>query len=1103
VICAGCGHENRPGKRFCTRCGAALSLACPGCGSAVEADERFCGDCGAPLTAAEPAGGSNSAAVPVAGERKHITVLFADVAGSMDLQERLDSEVWAEIMGRFVSILADGVRRFGGTVDKFTGDGIMALFGAPTAQEDHARRACHAAWHLLREIGGYSEELRRTHGVALHVRLGLNSGEVVVGRVGADVTLDPTALGHTVGLAQRMEAMAEPGTAKLSESTARLVEGWFRVDDLGAQSVKGSRDAVRVYALQEPAVSPPILRGSRILGTAPLVGRQGELALLEDALSLADAGSAQVVGVVGEAGVGKSRLCDDFVRRVMARGFTVRRAAGVSHGRDIPLLPILALLRDYFGIADTDRPDEARARIATVLTGLDPALADSLPLLYDFLEVPDPDRPAAKLAPEVRMHRLFETLQVVTRRRSARETLVLLVEDLHWFDPHSAAFLERLIESFPGSRTLVLTNFRPEFSAAWMRHSYYRQLALAALSDEAVSELVGGLLGADLTLAPLLALVLDTTRGNPFFVEEVIRSLVQDGTLAGQPGEWHLSRPLERIELPPSVQAVVAARIDSLPPRHKSVLQIASVVGRTFRTAVVGTVAGLDEQALGEVLQQLCSVELVQPATGDADGEFRFWHPLTQEVAYRSMLSPARAGLHGAVARTIVDLDSHRLDERAPLVAAHLEAAGEMLEAARWHIRAAAHTARTDVHDAVRRWRGALTLLETAPEDDDGLRLGVTARIRLAQYGAKTGVSADEVAALLAEANAVAERLGDFRLLTPVSLFRFVRLMLAAEFVDAAAEIAVTTDLAAHVDDVGLRAGVWMDRALLATWTGPVDDGLRWADKTIGLCAGDHQAGVGDWGYSPLRSARRSRAVLLALGGRLDEAFRELDGLLADARDDAGYEILSWALSTYPGIVDAAGIDRDTTDLAAEAMKLTEDAGNWAWHTFAATARGLADIHAGRWRQAVEVLTRTLDDGRTRGIRIQDGRIHALLARARMLGGDGPGARQAADEAVTAATGQGAAVTACLALLTRARVLRLSAAAGNADQVEADLDAAGRLAGQVGARVYEPQLLEERAELRGDEGLLRDAVDAYAAIGATGHARRLRMRLSGRASSAT
>ncbi|MGH9282441.1 MAG: AAA family ATPase, partial [Acidimicrobiales bacterium] len=453
TTCAACGHENREGRKFCTQCGARLALICPACGSPAERGERFCGGCGQALIT--PATSDSSPAEGavrshLGGERKQVTVLFADLQGSMNLSEGLDPEEWAELMDRFFSICAEAVTRFEGTVDKFTGDGLMAIFGAPLAQEDHARRACLAAWYLAEAVSLWADATPTTRGLDLHVRVGLNSGEVVAGRIGEEETAEYTAIGHTVGLAQRMEAMAEPGRVYLTERTARLVSGQVAVTDLGRLDVKGASEPIGVFALEgvilggrRPAV--------RFAEAPPLVGRDEEMAALESALARAEAGEAQVVGIVGEAGVGKSRLCEEFARRCGARRVEVRRTAGVSHGRAVPLLPVLDILRDYFGIADTDAPQTAREKIAGRLVTLDPALAEGLLVLFDFLEVPDPERPAPPLSGEARMRRVFEVLRRVTQRRSERQTLVLILEDLHWFDPQSAAFLERLIPSYPGT----------------------------------------------------------------------------------------------------------------------------------------------------------------------------------------------------------------------------------------------------------------------------------------------------------------------------------------------------------------------------------------------------------------------------------------------------------------------------------------------------------------------------------------------------------------------------------------------------------------------------------------------------------------------------
>ena len=453
--CPECKDVDPGDGKFCTACGAPLKFACPTCGSPIRSGRPFCGECGSDLrTLAE----ASRIRAPVAtqtrppaprdaeGERKQLTVLFADVQGSMELQEDLDVEA-----GRRSS-----------TASSTSSPTECAVSGAPSTSSPATGSWLSSALRWPRRITRVAPAMRRgtwpapsvpapsgcasSDGVDLHVRVGLNSGEVVVGRVGEDLRIDPTALGHTVGLAQRMEALAVPGSAYLTEHTARLVEGWFRLRDLGPMTVKGVRVPLGVFVLDGPA--PPRSKGGR--ATSRLVGRASEMARLEEALNRAAEGRAQVIGIVGEPGVGKSRLCDEFAASAIARGITVRRTAGVSHGGEVPLLPILAFFRPYFGITEADSPAQARERVSDRLLALDPAFRDDLPLFFDFLEVPDPERPAPQLAAEVRMRQVFEVLRRVTARRSEREVLVLLWEDLHWFDPQSAAFLERVIEFLPG-----------------------------------------------------------------------------------------------------------------------------------------------------------------------------------------------------------------------------------------------------------------------------------------------------------------------------------------------------------------------------------------------------------------------------------------------------------------------------------------------------------------------------------------------------------------------------------------------------------------------------------------------------------------------------
>ena len=456
------------------------------------------------------------------------------------------------------------MHRFEGTVNQYTGDGIMAIFGAPIAHEDHARRACWAALHLSDELRRYARELRRERGLSFAVRMGLNSGEVVVGKIGDDLRMDYTARGHTVGLAARMEKLAEPGRVYLTEHTAALVEGYFHLEDLGAFEIPGVQAPLRVHELGGVGALRTRLDVSRARGFSRFVGREEEMATLEAALGRALAGTGQVVGVVADAGVGKSRLCFELAERCRARGVRVYEAHCVAHGTMIPYLPALEFFRTYSAVTDRDSDDEVRRKIAGTVLLLDPGLADALPLLFDFMGVPDPKRPAPPMEPEARQRQLLGAVKRLVQARSRQEPALLLWEDLHWIDGGSATIVDKLAEAVDGTRTLLLANFRPEYRAPWMQGSSYQQVPLRPLDPAAIDELLRDLLGADSSVVPLAALVRERTGGNPFFIEEVIQALVEGGSLAGGRGAYRLARPVADLAIPPTVQALLASRIDRL-----------------------------------------------------------------------------------------------------------------------------------------------------------------------------------------------------------------------------------------------------------------------------------------------------------------------------------------------------------------------------------------------------------------------------------------------------------------------------------------------------------------------------------------------------------
>jgi class 3 adenylate cyclase len=561
------------------------------------------------------------------GERKQVTVLFADVKGSMELAEQLDPEAWHGIMDRFFQLLADGVHRFEGTVNQFTGDGIMALFGAPIAHEDHAQRACYAALHLQQELRPYADEVRLQHGLGFSVRMGLNSGEVVVGKIGDDLRMDYTAHGHTVGLAARMEQMADPGKALLTGHTAKLLSGYFQVRDLGEIRIKGLSELLHVFELEGVGRMRTRLDVSHARGFSKFVGRQSEMAALEAALERALAGNSQVVGVVADPGTGKSRLCFEFAERCRGREIKVYEGHGVAHGKAVPWFPVLAFVRGYFGITEQDRPEAARDKIAGRMLLLDETLGEGLALMFDFLGVPDPERPVPPMGPEARERQLFDVVRRLARARSAREPAVFLFEDLHWFDRASEAFLENLVEAAPGNRSLLLLNFRPEYHAGWMQRSYYQQLPLLPLGPEATRELFADLLGMDASLRPLIERVQERTGGNPFFIEEIVQSLVETGVVAGARGAYRLLTPAAGVGLPASVQSVLAARIDRLPEREKQVLQAASVIGKKFSESILRRVADLGDGELPAALHALTSAEFLYEEALYPEAEYAFKHP--------------------------------------------------------------------------------------------------------------------------------------------------------------------------------------------------------------------------------------------------------------------------------------------------------------------------------------------------------------------------------------------------------------------------------------------------------------------------------------------
>jgi class 3 adenylate cyclase/tetratricopeptide (TPR) repeat protein len=1000
------------------------------------------------------------------GERKQVTILFADVKGSTELASGLDPEAWHGIMDRFFQILAEGVHRFEGTVNEYRGDGIMAMFGAPIAHEDHPQRACYAALHLRDALRRYADELRIGKGINFAVRMGLNSGEVVVGKIGDDLRMDYTALGHTANLAARMEQIAEPGRIYLAEATAQRCQGFFTLRDLGKHEARGLSQPVGVFELEGVGRVRTRLDVSRSRGFTKFVGRHSEMAALESALEKAIAGNAQVVGVVAEAGTGKSRLCYEFAERCRAREIPVYEAHGVAHGKAVSLLPILEFFRSYFGITEHDTSRGARDKIAGRMLLLDETLAEGLPLMFDFLGVPDPERPSPPLGPEARQRRFLDLTRRLARARSSREPAVLLVEDLHWFDRASDEYIENIVvEVTPGNRTLLLLNFRPEYHAQWMQRSYYHQLPLLPLDPEAIAELFADLLGTDPSLQQLREIIQERTGGNPFFIEEIVQSLVETSALVGTRSAYRLDKPLEDIRVPASVQSVLAARIDRLPEREKLLLQTASVIGKTFSEPILRRVTDLGGGDLPAALHALTGAEFLYQQALYPQAEYAFKHPLTQEVAYRSQLTEGRARVHAAVARAIEEIESGKLGESAALLAYHWEQTADAAEAAKWHRRAAEWVGISNPSEALRHWGSVRDLLDTLPETPENLAERAAARAQVMTYLARIGDTEDQATSLFLEGRELARRSGDPHVTSQVlNAFGLLR-TLAGAVTEALEPLLESVRRADESEDLGLRAAVRYALANAYFHAANFREALAVARQCVGFAGVDLGLVSDRIGFSPSSGFGWLFGATLSLTGYPREGAAELDRAIKLTHASQSLNLLSVAHACHVFRCEVTGETASALEHARAAVNYISRTSSQISRIIAYVSLGLANIMDRAWHDALEALAEAQAIGRERRLLVFEGGVLATIAAGHLGLGDRVPALTFAEEAIAVCRRRGTRYWEFSAQLTRTRALRELHGVEATREVEAALTEATAWLEMSGAKSYEPLLHVERAQL--------------------------------------
>jgi class 3 adenylate cyclase/predicted ATPase len=706
------------------------------------------------------------------GERKTITALFADIKDSTALIEDLDPEDARRLIDPALQLMMDAVHRYEGYVAQPLGDGIFALFGAPIAHEDHAQRALYAALRLQEESQRYAERLRQAHGINFQVRVGVNTGDVVLRAIHKDdLRTDYLPVGHSTHLAARMESLARGGVIVISEHTYKLTEGYFAFKALGATKVKGLTEPIHSYEVLGAGPLRTRLQVAARRGLTRFVGRHTELDQLRRALEQAKAGHGQIVGVMGEPGVGKSRLFYEF-KLTSQSGCLVLEAFSVSYGKASPYLPVIELLKSYFDITVEDDARKRREKVGGKVLMLDRSLEDTLPYLFALLGIEDLTSSLQQMDAQIRRRRTFDALKRLFLRESLNQPLILIFEDLHWIDTETQGFLDTLSESVASARILLLTNYRPEYRPEWGQKTYYTQLRLAPLDKDEAEELLTFLLGNDAGLKSLKQLILEKTEGTPFFMEEVVQTLAEEGVLLGDRGHYRLTQHAPTLHVPTTVQGVLTARIDRLSPEEKAFLHQLAIIGRQFPLSLVRHVVPQPEEDLYQLLSSLQRKEFLYEQPAFPEPDYIFKHALTQEVAYGTVLQERRKALHERTAQAIEEVYQAKLEDHYSDLAHHYSRSGNTQKAVKYLQLAGQQAVQRSVHEeAIRHLTAALELLKALPDTPERTQQELTLQTILGLVLATTkGWAAPEVERAYTRARELCQQGGN-----PLQLFPVLR----------------------------------------------------------------------------------------------------------------------------------------------------------------------------------------------------------------------------------------------------------------------------------------------------------------------------------------
>jgi class 3 adenylate cyclase/tetratricopeptide (TPR) repeat protein len=856
--CSACGASNPSEARHCRDCGAALVLPCADCGKPVPLSNWFCGNCGAKFERGLSAGfrddgdspARQSLAAPVRlpqhlarrildtrgmleGERKQITVLFADIKGSTTLIEDLDPEDAELRLRPALDAMISAVHRYEGTINRVQGDGIMALFGAPLAHEDNAVRAAYAALDMQKDV-------RAACDADIAIRVGLHAGEVLVRAIHNDLSVDYDAIGPTVHLAARMEQMAPPGAIYCTANVMRVAKGFVDAQSLGEVSVKGIRQPIDLFQIVGHTSARTRWEVTAARGLTPFVGRQSELTGLRQALQSAAAGHGQLVAVKGQAGTGKSRLVHEFLQSAELSDWTVLKTAATAYRRGTPYLAISNLLRSWCEIAAQASAAEAKSRLHDALVALPASASTYIPALHSLLELPVEDADWATLDPAVRRQRMMSTAKDLFLRAAQNRPLLLWFEDMQWTDVETQDVVERLVDSIGDSRLLVILTCRPEYDPRKGSKDGFTSVNLDPLQTNAADLLVRALLGNDAANAELRALIVERTEGTPLFIEETIRTLVESGVLRMRSGGYELTREIREIQIPETVQSVIAARIDSLSPKRKTLLQIASVIGSEISILLLREVVDLAEDELQKLLGELQAAQFLYQTPNAASVQLKFRHALVHEVAYGGLISAKRQMLHARVLRAMESGVEDKPQDFIESLAHHALNAALWKEAVTYLCRAGDKAVELSAYrEGGAFFESALQALTHLPQDRERIREGIDVRLKLRPIFAATA-EYDRLEHCLAEAETLATSIDDRPRLAAINVARsFVhnwRGELDASIQCGLRARSIARELGDRAVDVGASfylGQAYMWRGDFRQSVGVLEDNLAWIDGPL------------------------------------------------------------------------------------------------------------------------------------------------------------------------------------------------------------------------------------------------------------------------------